>query len=516
MFQDLIRETPFMTEAAQSYFTNIQGDSWNGDFTFLSTMRALLGKRIPEDEPICLTFRRASYGREYLDNYKPRECVGLIANDIASMHNRLYIVNICHSSEDVNNAWVELMREHFTTVFPDFTYLEKVTVFFRKICATACFVNAKTKTSIFFISQLTARRMHYIQRGFPAYLPWYFDPAMGITEDERSLLDSFREKSKNQYMQILTRIASGFDFEAARIRKLLCGFETKFDRVKLQQTKSAIEGVRRNIESLNRQIGDQLRAMRELDITVLGLDAKIKNGESSNDLMDYFLANKRLVLRSVSDTSLEFVVKATLDFFDEEQARKYIERNNSFFYDYIRSADGFTRDNIKMLMTEIFLTQRLKVNLCAAYHFDLHGSVQGLKNYEEYGSECDAYTPNPHIDRYRCLGNYEQLINQCLESYDYIGAVEQCVASCKSLNLSDSAVMGVFVERFCGGDTSVNMRCVVLPDGSVVTPADAIKWLNAEKKAKAEAEKRAAEEAAAASEEETPAEETPAEEAAEE
>ena len=69
MFQDVIRETPFNTEAANAYFENIDGDGWNGDYTFISTMRALLGGRMGADDKVTLRFRRASYDKDYLEEY---------------------------------------------------------------------------------------------------------------------------------------------------------------------------------------------------------------------------------------------------------------------------------------------------------------------------------------------------------------------------------------------------------------------------------------------------------------
>lgn len=60
---------------------------------------------------------------------------------------------------------------------------------------------------------------------------------------------------------------------------------------------------------------------------------------------------------------------------------------------------------------------------------------------------------------------------------DYIGALEQCVASCKSLNWGDSTVMGTFMNTMWNSDDGYNNRCIELPDGRVVKPAEAIKWL---------------------------------------
>lgn len=87
--------------------------------------------------------------------------------------------------------------------------------------------------------------------------------------------------------------------------------------------------------------------------------------------------------------------------------------------------------------------------------------------------------PNTHINEYSCMGNYQTTINKLLASHDYIGALEQCVASCKSLNWGDSTVMSAFVTTLWGGNRT-NNRCIELPDGRVVKPIGAIKWLNAQ------------------------------------
>lgn len=511
MFQELIRSTPFTTEAASACFaSSITGESWNGDYTFLSTIRALLGHRLKENEKINLNFRRCSYPKDYISGYSPKDRVQLIISDLAERKNNICIVNICNSDAETNDAWVQDMQENFPKVYGDYTYLEKVTVFFRKICYTACFVNAKTKSTIFLISQMTARRMHYIQSGIPAYLPWYFNPADGITEDERNLLNSFREKSGDLYVQILSRIAEGFDFEVQRIKELLTGFETRYERIRLNQERMELERIRRAITDLNERISASLRQMRDKEIVICGLDDKIKSGSESNDMMDYFIANKHLILRAVNETTMEFVVKASLDFFDEELAAKFLGRDGSYFYEYADRHGIMNKENIRMLMTEIFLNQRLKVNVCAAYNLRLEGNVSALSHYDEYGGECAEYTPNPHIDQYHCLGTHERLINERLMEHDYISAIAQCITSCKSLNLADSAVMSEFMKRICGGRPEVNMRCIVLPMGLVVTPQDAVKWLLKEKEDKEKAERETSE-AAAAPEAEAPAEDAVAE-----
>jgi len=132
---------------------------------------------------------------------------------------------------------------------------------------------------------------------------------------------------------------------------------------------------------------------------------------------------------------------------------------------------------MKKLMWEIFVEEepRLRIKFCAAYRFDLNGNVSPLQGHNFSYDFADCM-PNTHINQYGCMGNYSRTINELLKRRDYIGALEQCIASCKSLNWGDSAVMGGFMETMWGGN-SVNNRCIELPDGRVVKPAEAIAWL---------------------------------------
>ena len=52
MFRQTIALTPLTTDAANSYFSNITGDKWDNDNSFLATLRALVAPRIKEEDSI--------------------------------------------------------------------------------------------------------------------------------------------------------------------------------------------------------------------------------------------------------------------------------------------------------------------------------------------------------------------------------------------------------------------------------------------------------------------------------
>lgn len=484
MFKQVIRNTQLTTDAANSFFQHIYGDSFQYDVSFISTLRALVAPRMKEGESIALNFYQSNYSASQLGNYSAKNAVRDVCDLEYCDPGRIIIHNFYNTSQDSNYAWMELMKSTFTSVYPDWHRLDKVTDFFKKTFYALCFINPEKKSVIVFVDNMDIRKMHYLQCSIFAFLPWYFDPKLGVSKVEMELIESLREKTPTRYEDCIARIAEQYDFRTARIRQLLAGFETRYEVMECDKVRREIQSCIEYIDSLNNQIGDYLRAKNECEIRLLGLEAKIANGSEESEIMDYFLHNNKLVLESVNNDSMVFVVKTYLEYFDEDLAERVIRNETSYVY----RPNGRGCNNIipaedmRMLMTAIFLDQKLRIKFCAAYRFNMNGSVSAVSRYG-FGAECRDCTPNTHIDRFSCLGNYQRSINELLKHHDYIGAIEQCSASCKSLNFNDSPVMQEFMRRMYGisdYQDSVNTRCIELPDGTVVTPVDAINWLKAQ------------------------------------
>lgn len=484
MFKQVIRNTQLTTDAANSFFQHINGDSFQYDVSFVSTLRALVAPRMKEGEYVYLSFYQSNYSANQLSEYSARNAVRNVCDLDDIEDGRIIIHNFCHTSQDSNYAWMELMKSTLESVYPGWHRLEKVTDFFKKTFYALCFINPDKKSVVVFVDSMDIRRMHYLQCSIFAFLPWYFDPKLGVSKIEMELIESLREKTPTKYEDCIAKIAEQYDFRTARIRQLLSGFETRYEVMECDKVRREIQSCIEYIDSLNNQIGDYLRAKNEYEIRLLGLEAKIANGSEESEIMDYFLHNNKLVLESVNNDSMVFVVKTYLEYFDEDLAERVIRNETSYVY----RPNGRGCNNIipaedmRMLMTAIFLDQKLRIRFCAAYKFNMNGSVSAVSRYS-FGAECRDCTPNTHIDRFSCLGNYQRSINELLKHHDYIGAIEQCSASCKSLNFNDSPVMQEFMRRMYGISDyqgSINTRCIELPDGAVVTPVDAINWLKAQ------------------------------------
>ena len=478
MFRKKIESTPFTASAVDAYFQNITGRDFMGDVSFLATLRALIAPRIKEDEAINLQFGASGYNSGTVESISSVRLISAICQSYdLYARGQIFIHNLTSDAES-NLANIEVLRREFEVRYEGYHRLEKITEFYRKSFVVDCYIDPDLKNVIIFADNLDYRKMHYLQVSILAFLPWYVNQEEGVTEDEMALIKSLREKEPDEYERCLLKIAEKYDFRTETIRRLLTGFESKYEVLECNKVRIAIENIDSEINELNCEIGVKLRQRNENCIRLMGLERKIEDGSGSDsEIMEYFLCNKKLSLEEVTNTNMVFTVKDYLEYFDRDMAEQIINRDTSFVYrqnGHVRSS--VSSEKMKKLMTEIFVNEepRLRIKTCATYRFDLNGSV-GAVGYRSYGSEYNDCIPNPHIHSYQCMGNYSVTINNLLKNRDYIGAIEQCIASCKSLNWGDSTVMENFMSSMWGDGS--NNRCIELPDGRVVAPGDAFNWL---------------------------------------
>ncbi len=476
MFKEKIASSPFCTEIADRCFSNITGDHFMGDVSFLTTLRALLAPRISENDTFYISVTRTTFSLDGTESVSGSKLAQDILNCTDPRPNSLSIHLCCNSNPIANENCVAAVYNNAAEVLlADWVRVDKVTAMFKqRKFATACFINPKIRSGIVFVSGGDMRRYHMVQASIPVFLPWYFeaDKGNGLTEEEFTLVSLlYNSKEATDYVSLISEMAGKFDFRAAKIRQELCDFENKIDERRKEDTKRIIQNTNNEIASLNASIGQKIRFKNEQNIILLGIEAKIaQNKEKDSELMNYFLHNSRLVLESVSNTSITFAVKDYILFFDEVNAQKSIDNKNSYVYN---SRGGISGEDMALLMKSIFVEQTLKLRTCAAYRLTIGEGIDPMQHYSFDADEYDGYMPNTHVQEYGCLGDYTEYLNTLMSNSDYVGAIEQCIASARSLNFGDQTVMSRFVSNLY----SDSYRCIELPDGKVVVPSEAIAWL---------------------------------------
>ena len=472
MFKQSVSSTILTSDAANVFFPTIVGESFGSDNSFLSTLRALVAPRMPEGEGIRLSFGGSDYNAAVVSETSTKRMVEMICGNMHRGNGQIYIHNLANREEANNIANIELLKRQFCEVYAGWQYHEKISVFYQKSFKVICFINPEAKSAALFVEQLNLQKLHYLQMSILAFLPWYFDTQLGMTEAEMELVYSLRERTPAKYEACIAELAKQYDFEAGRIKQLLIGFETRYEKRERDRVQRDIAQVDRNLKDLDTRFANYIQQRNDLCIRLIGLEQRLADGAPS-ELMEYFLCNRKLYLEEANDTAMYFAVRDYLSYFDEDAAQTYINNKNSRLYEY---CSGYlTKERMEKLLAAIFIDQTPRIRFCAAYYFDLNGSV-GAQYHHRFGPDFAGFKPNPHIDEFECMGNYKRTINEALTRRDYITALEQCVASAKSLNLHDSAVMGRFISQFTHNGGS-SYKAIELPNGQIVSPKEAIKWI---------------------------------------
>ena len=480
MFRKSIESTPLTTEAANIYFQDgdiqITGQPFGRDNSVLATLRALIAPRMQSGDRLNVQFCYGSYSASDVAGAVEETIVRSVCEEFypEEAEGQIVFYNL-RGDKDGNKGCFDAIRNKFCEVYPGYTRLEKISYFYGRSFQVDCYINPEKKSVILFVDNLSNIKLHYLQVSTIALFPWYFSQETGVSERELDLSYSLQNATSDEYERLIAEFAKQYDFRTPAIKRMLGGFETRFDQMQLDQKKNEAQTIDQRIDQLNTQIGDYLIKRSDLLTYILGLERKIQDGSEESEIMDYFLRNKNLDLISVTDNEMTFVVRGYLDFFDQEVAERTIHNRNSIAY--ANYEGGISKDDMELLYNEIFLSDdpKLHIRICAAYRFRIPGSVRGIEGYN-FGPEHSTYIPNTHINNYHCLGSYERIINQALKEYDYVRALEQCSASCRNLNWSDMTVLEKFLRQFWSG-SGVNNCCVELPDGSVVKPTEAIRWL---------------------------------------
>lgn len=487
MFREGVTQTPFTSQAATEYFSRISGDSFNGDVSLVSTLRALIFPRLPEDDSIRVRFGSSSYNAAIIASTPARRMVEAICGQYYMNETGQFVVHSFNAAKAENNmANFALMRASFTTAYEGWQQFSDITELLKRKMNILCFINPEKKSTILFVEKLDLKKLHALQIAILGTLPWYYEMGTEISASERALLESFTASDPERYLQVLNDIYSQYDFEAMRLRRLLFNFETREARDELPRLRESIDENYRWIDSAKERVRTKLQEIDEWNARIIGLEESIERAKDGSELLDYFLCNRHLVLEDTAGTKLYFYVKDYIEYFDEALVRRVIDNSYSFVYTYTNEV--ITNERMKKLMRAVFLDEKIRIRVCAAYTFDIGGSVRAETTHD-FGPDAATHLANPHINRYSCMGSYESKIIALLRNRNYIAALEQTVASAKSLNWADSTVMKEFFRILTGNSEYNNNNCCFeLPDGSVVDTIHAIEWLERQEQAANETE----------------------------
>lgn len=488
MFRQSISSTPFVSEYADALFPKIKGEHFQSDVSFLSTMRALLAPRMKDGDSVNLKFTQATFDTNEANH--PKETIeAALAGTNIGKPGQFIICNL-RGDKDSNSAIIKMIKKNFCKIYTTFREVNKIEEFYAQSFDCVGFNDPTNKSVVIFVSRMTLRILHYLQPSIAVIMPWMFNEGgPDLSEGEWALITPLCEKDtddegnpidrQGEYMEAIGNLAKKYDFNKARITKLLDGYETRMKQNEINSIQANINNIDRSIENYNNEIMGKLRAREDYLIRLHGLKYGIDGEKGKNELLDYFLSNKSVYLESVNGDTIYFSVRTYLTYYNEDALKSILRNTRGPIQEFARdSSSRMSAEDMKRLLRATLLDHKIRMRFCAAYSFSVSSGVNAQRDHQ-YPEEFKTYMRNPHIDRHNCLGNYRTALAECMKKADYIGTIEQCVASAMSLNVLESASFDPMIKRLYDRNYQYR-KCFELPDGKVVTPEDALAWLDKE------------------------------------
>lgn len=468
MFAKQIEHTTFNSAIADRLFSYIAASNYEYDASFEATLRALLGRRILDDQYIGVN----RYDIPEMDRTEV---------DIIDNYTNKYMSNgidiLCFKSpENTANKLLDEVGTRIISSYDGYRELDDIRFFTEKQMEARFFICEDRQNTIILINQLNIRIWHFIQSFISRLVPWYFKDEP-LDDEEKKLVVSLTNKNSTEYEQLIELFVPRYDFRTKQIQYLLDGFEKKVKVKQLEEVRYTLERQNQALRNNIAQYRDMVGAIDNLKVRESGLVYQINEVSDESQLIEYLLCNKNIDPIYATGTELHILVKCHIDNFDPDLYERMTENERSYlFIGYAVGADAFLdRMARKKLLDAIFSDNpTLRLKMCAFFCLDIGGYVSTTSNYNFPGSYTD-YLPNPHYHFYACIGNNTTHIESCLRNRDLVGAIEQCATAATNINLAEgSQTVAPFMEMLFSSSCT---KVIMLPDGTSCTPTEAYEYL---------------------------------------
>lgn len=458
-------------------FENIAGNDFDGDYTMLATLRALLFPRIPKDE--YFTFNYCRWSVTEFTGYNAKDIIGRIGRPD---NNLIRFVGLSGTDDSIQEKVYKALDNPKTGAVKEYGLTELVDIeshfkakykfnmrFYIKPEMNYCIV-------FFESGKLNCKYFHTFVAILPRYIPNLFKDENMLTPEETEMCRTLVEKDSTDqdYINALNGLAERMDIRKLIIDKVISGFQKRIKTQQLQVETNRFRDILNKIENTLNSYEALLESKNDCTIRIEGLKYMIDNCLSDDELVDYFNLHKNIDLLGTDGSRIDIIIKTVLNNYDPNGYETFAKSGGIYNGYFIDNATFNTMDNRKLLMDNLFNENPLlKIKMVGYYRLNINGRAASCRHYS-YPSKYRDYIPNPHLDMHNCLGNNEPIINKCLADGDTISAIECCTASCGSVNIHEtSQTFRPFMELVFNSTRKI----IVNNEGVDMTPAEALEWL---------------------------------------
>lgn len=219
MFSAMINKNPFISKEGNIYFSHFVETEYESraliDMSFVSTLRALLGSRVSNNEKFEINVSRES---RVISSDIDDQGILEHLKGVGDFRDGIYLLFV--SVDEVGRERVmNLAGTSLLEVLPNYQKVNRITEFFKQYFNVHCFINPEKKHSYIIADDKDSVRLHhYLQSAIPPAFPWFFENNP-LTEDELKLIRSLRESKSDDYLSTLDVLQSNLISGLAMLKK---------------------------------------------------------------------------------------------------------------------------------------------------------------------------------------------------------------------------------------------------------------------------------------------------------
>lgn len=458
-------------------FDNIMGNDFDGDYTMLATLRALLFPRLAQGEVFSFFHNRWSCND--FSDYNAKDIFARIGRPEP---NKIHFVGLSGTEDSIKEKVYKTLdsTKNGAVKEYDFTELKDLESHFLAKYKFNMRFYIKPEINycvVFFESgKLNCKYFHTFVAILPRYIPNLFKDEKALTPEETTVCRQLVEKegTDQDYINALEVLAKRMNIRKLIIDKVINGFHRRIKSQQLEAENNRFRSILNNIEDYLNRYEQLLEEKNDCTIRIEGLKHMIDNCLNDSELADYFDVHKNIDLLGTDRSYIDIIIKTVLNNYDPNGYETFAKSGGIYNSYYIENATFKELANRKLLMDNLFNENPLlKIKICGYYRLNINGRASSSRHYD-YPAKYRDYMPNPHLDMHNCLGNNEPIINKCLADGDTISAVECCTASCGSVNIHEtSQTFRPFMELVFNSTHKI----ITNDEGVDMTPVEALEWL---------------------------------------
>lgn len=448
MIKTAIRQTALTSQRADEFFKGkIEAARMNDDVSMAATCRLLFGPRLKDDESIRVTN----------DSFVMRDgsTFDFLKERVSSMKSGDLIIYTVMRAQGVGENWRDeanqilegsgLYAMDDIMKFMD-SHKMKALVYTNKPHIASepksPFDNDRT---VIVIEGLNATRWHMIQLLLRRLMGKWFYEQPFTAEETEGIINGLHNDNVDAYLEAVRKYADTLDFRSGFIRQQLNGFEKRFEKERITQLEHRCNSITSEMNNLMEKLGRKQAEHEEIVATLYGY--RMNGVDSEPHVMNYFLRNKNLVLKSCSADTLDFFVSGWFDNWNPDAAKQTFEKERMGSWLESNSKFGIPDDDAKILYKAIFIHETVRVRLWSHFKLALRNSgAVSVHSNDRQPEEFSNALPNPHHYYNSCLGNNTSLIVEAMRVRDITGAIEQCISATKGINLMEYASYNYFAR----------------------------------------------------------------------